>query len=267
MHSLPAAAALRFRSYPLDGERVKRGIEPVGFPGPGPGRIAELDDAARRYHGVEIMATPPALLTFDIFGTIVDWRRGLAEAARAHGVEMGDREFQAAIDHQARAEAGPYRPYVDILAESLVAVVRMDRRVARSIASEAGRWPLFSDSADALRALMRAAPCVAMTNSDQEHGRQVQEQLGFRLSGWLCAEDVRCYKPAAAFWSAAGARRGVPFGAEWWHVSAYADYDLETAGRLGLTTVFVQRPHSAWGPSTLTVTDLRGLATSLGGDS
>jgi FMN phosphatase YigB (HAD superfamily) len=111
---------------------------------------------------------------------------------------------------------------------------------------------------------MRAAPCVAMTNSDQEHGRQVEDQLGFRLSGWICAEDVRCYKPAAEFWTAVSARRSVPFGPSWWHVSAYADYDLATASRFGLTTVFVDRPHSIWGPSTLVATDLRALATSLG---
>ncbi len=213
------------------------------------------------------MPSTPSLLTFDIFGTVVDWRRGLAEAAMEHGIQVGDREFDAVIDHQARAEAGAYRPYMDILAESLTGVLRMDRRAARAIAAEAGRWPLFSDSADGIRMLMRVAPCVAMTNSDQEHGVQVQHQLGFRLSGWICAEDVRCYKPAGEFWTAVASRRRKTFGPSWWHVSAYADYDHETAGRLGLTTVFVPRPHSRWGPSIVTAADLRALATSLGGDS
>jgi 2-haloalkanoic acid dehalogenase type II len=206
-------------------------------------------------------------LTFDIFGTVVDWRRGLTEAALAHGIEVGEREFQAVIDYQARAESQAYRLYADILAESLVNVLRMTRKVSRAIAAEAGRWPLFPDSADGLRTLMRRAPCVAMTNSDQAHGRQTENLLGFRLSGWICAEDVRCYKPAADFWIAVAARRNVPFGPSWWHVSAYADYDLATAGRFGLTTVFVERPHSIWGPSALAVADLRALATSLGGGS
>ncbi|MGH7682100.1 MAG: HAD family hydrolase, partial [Candidatus Eiseniibacteriota bacterium] len=137
----------------------------------------------------------PTLFTFDIFGTVLDWRRGLTEAVEAKGVGLGDREFDAVIDYQARAEALTYRPYADILADSLNKVLRVERRAARAIAADAGRWPLYSDSADALRRLMRIAPCVAMTNSDQDHGRHVQEQLGFRLSGWICAEDVRCYKP------------------------------------------------------------------------
>ena len=205
----------------------------------------------------------PRLVTLDVFGTLIDWRAGLVAAAAAKGVTVGDEEFQAVVDHQALAEAETYRPYADIVTDSLVRVLGMGRSAARAIAAEAGTWPLFPDAADGLRALMRIAPCVAMTNSDQVHGRQVQEQLGFRLNGWICAEDVRCYKPASEFWTAVASRRGVEFGSDWWHVSAYADYDMETAGRLGLTTVFIPRPHNVWGPSSLTTPDLRALAVMI----
>ena len=207
----------------------------------------------------------PQLVTLDVFGTVLDWRAGLVKAAAVQGVVVDDRRFQAVIDHQARAEAAAYRPYADIAADSFVKVLGLSREAARAIASTMGTWPLFSDSTDGLRALMRIAPCVAMTNSDQAHGRQVQEQLGFRLHGWICAEDVRCYKPAPEFWTAVASRRGMAFGKDWWHVSAYADYDMETAARLGLTTVFVERPHNVWGPSSLTAPDLRALATLIAG--
>ncbi len=205
----------------------------------------------------------PSLLTFDIFGTVVDWRRGLMEMGHAQGARIGEREFDAIIDAQARLEAGPYRSYAEIVADSLVQVVRMPRKRALAIGARAGLWPLFPDAADGLRMLMRRVPCVAMTNSDPVHGRQVQDQLGFRLSGWICAEDVRCYKPDARFWMAVGARLGVAPGPEWWHVSAYADYDHVTAARLGMTTVFVDRPHARWGPSTHRATDLRALAARI----
>ena len=206
------------------------------------------------------MPPTPTLMTFDIFGTVLDWRRGMVEASRARGYAVSDAQFQAMIDFQARAEAGVYRPYADILAESLTSVLRMSLSDARAIASDAGSWPLYDDAAGGLRSLMRTAPCVAMTNSDQVHGRAVQDQLGFRLSGWICAEDVRCYKPAREFWIAVGARRRQALDPSWWHVSAYADYDLATAARLGLTTVFVERPHGVWGPAGVTVSDLRALA-------
>lgn len=202
----------------------------------------------------------PALVTFDVFGTVIDWRAGLKESARESGVEVSDHAFEEVIAYQARVERGPYRSYTEILAESLVRVARMGRAAANAVAAKAGRWPLFPDAADGIRTLMRLAPCVAMTNSDQTHGVDVQKQLGFRLNGWICSEDVRCYKPAPEFWTAVGARRNVPFGPDWWHVSAYADYDMETASKLGLTTVFVERPHCVWGPSTLSAPDLRAVA-------
>ena len=203
----------------------------------------------------------PALVTFDIFGTVLDWRSGLIAAVRNAGGELSEHAFEDVIAYQARMEqAGPYRSYAEILAESLVRVAKVDHPASREIAANAGRWPLYPDAADGIRTLMRLAPCVAMTNSDQTHGADVQKQLGFRLNGWICAEDVRCYKPAPEFWKAVSSRRGVAFGPDWWHVSAYADYDMETASKFGLTTVFVERPHCVWGPSTLVAPDLRAVA-------
>ena len=205
-------------------------------------------------------AERPRLFTFDIFGTVVDWREGLLAAVRANGGKAGPAEFQAIIDHQADAERASYRPYAEIVAESLKRVLRMSRARARAIGDGAGGWPLFPDARDGLRRLLRMAPCVAMTNSDARHGSAVQRQLGFQLSDWICAEEVRRYKPDVAFWHAARARSGVPFGPHWWHVSAYADYDLETASRLGLSVVFVERPHSVPGYALRRARDLRELA-------
>jgi len=205
----------------------------------------------------------PRLLTFDIFGTVLDWRRGLFESLRRHGAELRAGDFDRVIDIQAGLEAGPFRPYASILAASLVRALGVPLSAARAIAEEAGDWPLFADSRDALRRLRRIAPCVASTNSDHAHGRRVQGTLGFHLDGWICAEEARCYKPDPAFWRGVSARRGVSFGRSWWHVSAYADYDLETARRLGLTSVFVARAHARFGPADLHVRDLADLADRL----
>ncbi len=207
----------------------------------------------------------PRLLTFDIFGTVVDWRRGLRASLRRHGAELQTSDFDRVIDLQAALESEPFRPYAEIVAVSLVRAVGIPARTAREIGEEAGTWPLFPDSREALRRLRRIAPCVASTNSDQRHGRQAQRGLGFDLDGWICAEELRCYKPDPAFWRHVASRRGVHFGPAWWHVSAYADYDLGTAQRLGLTSVFVSRPHARFGPAHLQVRDLADLADRLGG--
>jgi 2-haloacid dehalogenase len=197
-----------------------------------------------------------ALMTFDVFGTVLDWRRGLREAL---GGTLSDSAFDRIVDRQGKLEREP-RPYAEIVAQSLVLEAGLDPAQAERIGAAAGAWPLFPDSAQALRRLRRISPCAATTNSDRAHGEQVRAQLGFALDGWICAEEVRAYKPDPAMWEAAARVMGVPFGRSWWHVSAYADYDLATARSLGLTCVLVKRPHHRAGPADLVVNDLLELA-------
>jgi 2-haloacid dehalogenase len=196
------------------------------------------------------------IFTFDVFGTVVDWRRGLREAL---GGRLTDAEFERVIDRQGQLEQERFRSYAEIVAQSLVDELHVSASEAARIGREAGRWPLFSDSADALRRLRKVGRCAAITNSDLAHGEQVRAQLGGDLDGWICAEEVRAYKPAAEMWQAAARRLGVTPGRDWWHVSAYADYDHETARALGLTCVLVRRPHSRPGPAEVIVDDLASL--------
>ena len=79
------------------------------------------------------------------------------------------------------------------------------------------------------------------------------------------------YKPDPRMWAALAARvagAGIVPGPAWWHVSAYADYDLAAARKLGLTGVFVERPHARRGDPALAdvvVADLAALAELLTG--
>ena len=205
---------------------------------------------------------PIDLFTFDVFGTVLDWHRGLREAV---GTELAHDDFDAVIDRQGELESERFRPYAEIVAQSLVDELGLFEDDAARIGANAGNWPLFGDSSEALKKLRSIAPCAAITNSDRVHGEQVRRQLGFELDGWICAEEERTWKPDAQMWRAASRKLGVPFSRNWWHVSAYADYDHATARALGLTCVFVRRPHSRPGPADVTVTDLAGLAALAGG--
>jgi 2-haloacid dehalogenase len=198
-----------------------------------------------------------ALMTFDVFGTVLDWRRGLREALAA---PLPDADFDRIVDRQGELERGRFRPYAEIVAQSLVEVAGVDPARAARIGADAGRWPLFPDSADALRRLREVTRCAGTTNSDVAHGDQVRAQLGFALDGWICAGEVRAYKPDPEVWRAASRVMGVRFGRDWWHVSAYGDYDLERARALGLTCVLVKRPHHRAGPADIVVEDLAELA-------
>jgi hypothetical protein len=147
----------------------------------------------------------------DVFGTVLDWRRGLRDAL---GGRLSDAAFDRIVDRQGELEQQGFRRYADIVAQSLVEELALGAEEAARIGAAAGTWPLFSDSASGLRRLRAVAPCAAITNSDLAHRAQVEEQL----------------------------------------------YDHRTARSLGLTCVFVERPHSRPGPADRTVGDLSQLA-------
>src|SRR5690349_25159875 len=60
----------------------------------------------------------PRLLTFDLFGTVVDWRTGLRDAVAAHGLALDEAVFERVIDAQGADEQAAFRPYVETVARS-----------------------------------------------------------------------------------------------------------------------------------------------------
>lgn len=193
---------------------------------------------------------------------MLDWQTGLEGVVTRAGLKY-DRNVDTdrVIDAQAAEERNlDFVDYATVTRDSLVKVFGMPEAAAAEAGAKAGEWPLFADSAEGLASLMAFAPCVAMTNSDIAHGRQVQKSLGFALSGWVCAEQTRVYKPRIEFWTHVARKYDIEPGRQWWHVSAYADYDLSVARELGLTCVFIPRPHSRVGSADLVACDLVALA-------
>jgi len=104
-------------------------------------------------------ALPPAprLLSFDIFGTVLDWRTGLERSLARRGLRLAaESGFDAVVDRQGALEQTAFAPYADITARSLVDVLACAPEVASAIGREVGTWPLFPDSVDAMRALVAA---------------------------------------------------------------------------------------------------------------
>jgi putative hydrolase of the HAD superfamily len=207
----------------------------------------------------------PSLLTFDIFGTVLDWRRGMREAVIRAGGAWDETTFDRVIDFQGKVESGEFLRYADITALSLHQVAGVPAEEAVAIGATVGTWPAYSDSAEGLRRLMHLAPCGAMTNSDRIHGVQAQDGLGLRFKYWISAEESRAYKPSPGVWRYVSQKLGIPYDRAWWHVSAYGDYDLATARSLGLTCVYVERPHARPGPTDVHVGDLVELAAVVEG--
>jgi 2-haloacid dehalogenase len=190
------------------------------------------------------------VLTFDCYGTLIDWETGLLGGLRAAlpDADVDDDELLAAYAlHEAAAERPPYRTYREVLATGLRGVAAdlglevAEDAVARF--SETVRdWPAFPDSADALRRLHERFGLGVITNCDTDLFAASAERLETTFDWVVTAEHARSYKPALAGFEVAFESIGVP-RERILHVAQSLFHDHVPAKRLGLTSVWIDRRH------------------------
>jgi putative hydrolase of the HAD superfamily len=201
-------------------------------------------------------------LSFDCYGTLIDWEAGLAAVlvpwARSRGLGLTGETLLAAYSaHEARAEAEhPAEPYPAILARSLRSLGRelggevSDEDAAR-LAGSVPDWPAFGDSREALAALARRYRLIILSNVDTASFAASSKRLGVTFSAVITAQDVGSYKPSPrnfdALLAEAG-RLGVPPG-RLLHVAQSLFHDHVPAQRAGLPTVWInrRRDRPGWG--------------------
>lgn len=223
-------------------------------------------------------------LTFDCYGTLIDWERGILAALRPvldrHGIVISDDAALALYGElESAAEREPYRPYRDVLAtvmdgfgERLEFVPSPDERVA--LATSVGDWPPFSDTVDALQSLGRRFQLAILSNIDDDLFAGSARHLGVPFAAVVTAEQVGSYKPDPRNFRALLDRLDTPPDRVL-HVAQSLFHDIAPASALGLTTVWINRRHDRPGsgatpPMTarpdLEVTDLATLARMAGAD-
>jgi 2-haloalkanoic acid dehalogenase type II len=163
-------------------------------------------------------------LTFDCYGTLIDWESGIASAlgawAGGHGIAAGDDELLEAFSrHENRIEAEqPAMLYPQVLARTLRDVasgygVRASAAEEKAFGASVADWPAFPDSAEALAYLKRHYKLVIVSNVDRASFAHSNAKLGVEFDLVITAQDVGSYKPAPAHFERAFAeldRLGVP---------------------------------------------------------
>ena len=190
------------------------------------------------------------VLTFDCYGTLIDWEAGILAALRAplaaHGISAADEDVLGAFArHEAEIEAGPYRPYREVLAAVLEAMVRhfggevgADERTA--FGGSVADWPAFPDSAAALARLHERFALGVITNCDDDLFAASQAKLGITFDHLVTAQQAKRYKPNARGFELMFERVGLP-PSRILHVAQSLYHDHVPAKRLGLSTVWVDR--------------------------
>jgi len=189
-------------------------------------------------------------LTFDCYGTLIDWEAGilagLRPAVEAAGVGASDDELlEVYAAFEAEAEAGPYRRYREILADGLRRVathygLELAASQAAAFGDSVGEWPAFPDSAEALARLHERFRLGVITNCDDDLFARSAARLETAFDWVVTAESVGSYKPNPRNFEAAIKRIDVP-RERILHVAQSLFHDHVPAKRLGLTTIWINR--------------------------
>lgn len=231
----------------------------------------------------EIATGEVSALTFDCYGTLVDWESGILGTLRSllesHDLRVPDDELLAAYgEAEAAVQAEAYRPYREVLAE-------VSRRLASQYGFEVSAvevgalaqglpdWPVFPDTLAALQTLARRYRLAVVSNIDDDLFAGTRSRIGVEFDEVVTAEQVGSYKPKRAHFDAVLERLDLTVS-EVVHVAQSLYHDVAPANDLGFITVWVNRRAGGQGggatPPTrarpdYTVTDLASVVQLLCG--
>lgn len=182
------------------------------------------------------------VVIFDLYGTLVDWKYGIRSFIEFYISPSAIEDFFACDIR----EVLNYRPYKQVLRECLLEVAGKHGTVVSGELAEAfiltfAKSPPFPDTIYGLKVLREYGfKLVILSNTDKDLVKITLNGFKELLDHVITAEDVRAYKPSLEAFLNAYKLLGV-LADQVIHVSAYPQYDLEPASKLGAKTVLVDR--------------------------
>ncbi|HMB70518.1 MAG TPA: haloacid dehalogenase type II [bacterium] len=190
------------------------------------------------------------IISFDCYGTLIDWESGILETLRPYlqerGVKCSDErilEDYSRLERQ--AQAGLYAPYRHILGRVMRGFAQqhgldLDPDDRSLLADSLPNWRPFPDTQAALRRLKERYRLAVVSNIDDDLFDETRMNLGVELDWVITAEQVTSYKPSLRNFEAAERTMGVS-RAHWLHAAQSLYHDIVPARQFGLATVWVNR--------------------------
>ena len=221
-------------------------------------------------------AHPPKFVQFDCYGTLIQWNEGLegtfAGLLRDKNSAADPGRFRDTVKRLAHGRLkGGYRPYKDILGESLRDALQAEglpyrESDAQRLLAAIPEYPVHPEVREALERIARGAKLALISNTDEDLLPGSLRQIGVAFVLVTTAERARAYKPAEAIFRLALERMGCT-AEEVVHVAAGWWTDIEPATKLGLPKVWINRrgePGDAACRPFGEIPDLSGLPDLLG---
>ena len=208
-------------------------------------------------------------LTFDCYGTLIDWETGLAAAIgpwlERRGLKKTHDEVLEtfAVCQSAQEDETPAMIYSEVVAHTLRRMakawgVEATDAEAEAFGASVGDWPAFPDSPDALRYLKRHYRLAVLSNVDRASFAGSNEKLGVEFDAVFTAEDIGSYKPNLRNFEYMLARLGEMGVAKRriLHTAQSRYHDHAPAQKIGLRTAWIDRRHGKKGAGATVPTTL-----------
>jgi 2-haloacid dehalogenase len=194
-------------------------------------------------------------VTFDCFGTLIDWNQGIGGYMAAWATQNGltedtDRLVRELGEAQRHHQViRPFKPYRTVLRDAFLDVARtyhIDRAEApaEGFATSVADWPAFPDTLEGLRRLKDRALIGVLSNVDDANFARVHaERLGGFIDEIVTADDVEAYKPDHAHFVAMRerlTRRAIGQEA-WLHVAQSRFHDIAPCREMGIACIWLDR--------------------------
>jgi 2-haloalkanoic acid dehalogenase type II len=201
-----------------------------------------------------MLLTEFKVLTFDCYGTLIDWETGIHQAlkplaARSRQRFTRDQMLEAHARHEAVQEAEtPAMPYVDLLPLVHDRIAREwglepIREESQAYGRSVKAWPAFVDSAAALQYLKKYYKLVILSNVDRESFKASNAKLLVEFDHVFTAQDIGSYKPDPRnfeYMIAKLAEAGI-HKHEILHTAESLFHDHLPANRAGLASAWIHR--------------------------
>lgn len=193
-------------------------------------------------------------LSFDCYGTLIDWEHGLRKGLRkVADLQSPSPDVDALLEAYADAEAEterltPRMRYPDVIARSIIASgaaygIDVPPALGKEIGASVPDWPAFADSPEALARLSQHYKLIILSNVDRASFAGSNQRLGVTFDAVITAEDIGSYKPDPRNFAALLARvqeMGIAPG-KLLHVAQSLFHDHVPAKGVGLSTVWIDR--------------------------
>ena len=190
-----------------------------------------------------------SFVTFDVYGTLIDWETGVyeafAEEAARDGVEI-DRNTLIPLFHEVSRgiEAGSYELYAEVLRRTAIEVAdrigwRLEPSRSGFLPDSVQRWKPFRETNPQLAKLAKKYKLGLLSNIDDKLLGQTRRHIPVDFDLVVTAQQVRSYKPDPAHFKEAARRIGGKKG--WVHVAESYYYDVEPCLKARVPVIWVNR--------------------------